>query len=119
MDKHPCQSCGACCAFFRVSLHWLETLPESYGVPLELTEKISLHQNSMLGTGHVNPSCIGLKGDVGKSVACSIYQNRPGSCRSFLPSFENGTRNERCDEARFSKGLTPLRPTDWPLPITA
>ncbi|MBC7466132.1 MAG: YkgJ family cysteine cluster protein [Bdellovibrio sp.] len=114
MSKHPCLSCGACCAFFRVSLHWLETSAESYGVPLALTERVSPHQNSMLGTGHANPSCISLKGIVGESVSCTIYENRPGSCRSFSASYEDGTVNSRCAVARLSKGLGPLQPSDWP-----
>ncbi|HWU69743.1 MAG TPA: YkgJ family cysteine cluster protein, partial [Pseudoxanthomonas sp.] len=38
---HPCLSCGACCAIFRVSLHWSEADPEQGGrVPIELTEPL-------------------------------------------------------------------------------
>jgi len=30
--SNPCLSCGACCAFFRASFHWLETAA-AYGLP--------------------------------------------------------------------------------------
>ena len=39
--SHPCLTCGACCAFFRVSFHWSEADPEMGGVvPIELTEPL-------------------------------------------------------------------------------
>ena len=30
--SNPCLSCGACCAFFRASFHWLETTSAPDGV---------------------------------------------------------------------------------------
>ncbi len=113
MKNHPCQKCGACCAYFRVSFHWSEILRESSGVPEELTLKIAPHQSAMLGTQKKNPRCISLSGIVGENNFCQIYLNRPEVCRSFLPSFENGLRNERCDKARINNGLVPLALADW------
>lgn len=110
---HPCQKCGACCAYFRVSFHWSEILPESFSVPEALTEKISLHQSAMKGTNQKNPRCVSLLGEVGQTIHCEIYENRPDPCRTFLPSFENGERNERCEKARTGHGLKILKLSDW------
>ncbi|MFZ3229695.1 MAG: YkgJ family cysteine cluster protein [Pseudobdellovibrio sp.] len=118
MHIHPCQKCGACCASFRASFHWSETLLESYGVPVLLTEPISLHQDAMIGTNQKNPHCSALRGIVGTSVECSIYLNRPSCCRSFKASFEDGFADLRCDDARISKGLPILAIEDWKHSLT-
>lgn len=110
---HPCLSCGACCSFFRVSFHWTETYPESHGVPLEMTNQISPTVNAMNGTGGAAPRCVALSGVIGQSARCGIYQNRPGICRAFSASFEDGTRNIDCDRARLSKGLLVLTTESW------
>lgn len=114
MSPHPCLSCGACCAFFRVSFHWSETLAESHAVPAAMTEPISTYQNAMLGTGSTSPVCVALKGRVGDSVSCEIYEHRPNCCRTFQASYEDGNKNDRCDQARFGKGLAHLQLSDWP-----
>lgn len=114
-SMHPCQRCGACCGYFRVSFYWAETddvTPE--GVPVELTEESPPFLRTMKGTqsrGHIR--CQALEGRIGGEVTCSIYSSRPTPCRSFEASFENGTRNKRCDEARLRYGMKPLRPQDW------
>lgn len=110
---HPCLSCGACCAFFRVSFHWSETGLESHGVPIALTTQINPYMNAMNGTDQEKPSCVALEGVIGKAVSCSIYEKRPDCCRSFSASFEDGTHNEACDRARSSKGLNPLTTSDF------
>lgn len=110
---HPCLSCGACCAFFRVSFHWTETAAESHGVPIALTKQINPYMNAMNGTDQAKPSCVALKGVIGKSTSCSIYENRPDCCRTFKASFEDGSRNEDCEKARLGKGLKVLQTSDW------
>lgn len=40
-DLNPCMSCGACCAFFRVSFYWAEGSDAGGCVPVELTEPVS------------------------------------------------------------------------------
>jgi Fe-S-cluster containining protein len=112
-NPHPCLSCGACCAYYRVSFHWLESLPESHQVPLSQSKPISIHFNAMNGTDGTNPRCHSLKGQIGQCVSCEIYKNRPECCRIFIASFENGIQNIRCDEARINKGLLPLLLTEW------
>ncbi|AZZ36279.1 hypothetical protein CIK05_05570 [Bdellovibrio sp. qaytius] len=113
VKPHPCLSCGACCAFFRVSFHWSETNAESHAVPIALTTQINPYMNAMNGTDQAKPSCVALKGIVGESTLCSIYEQRPDCCRTFMASFEDGTRNESCDKARLSKGLTELQRSDF------
>ncbi|MBC7754279.1 MAG: YkgJ family cysteine cluster protein [Moraxellaceae bacterium] len=113
VTNHPCLSCGACCAFFRVSFHWSEVLRESHGVPEATTEKISLHKLSMIGTNQKKIRCGALKGVIGDTVNCEIYANRPSPCRSFSASFEDGEPDDRCDRARNGHGLKPLVPADW------
>lgn len=110
---HPCLACGACCAFFRVSFHWTETNKESFGVPLRLTSQISTYVNAMNGTNQPKPMCVSLRGKVGQATSCSIYENRPGACRDFKASFEDGTVNVDCEHARQSKGLRVLSAVDW------
>ena len=113
MKKHLCQSCGACCAFFRVSFHWTETSAASHGVPANLTMTQSAYMNAMSGTEKTISRCTALKGTVAKSVACTIYENRPSPCRAFGASFENGVRSEDCEKARSHHGLPALTLASW------
>jgi len=86
----------------------------SYHVPSEFTEIAAPNQRAMMGTNQLRPRCVALAGKIGEAVSCSNYDRRPSCCREFVPSFENGVRNRRCDKARQSKGLKPLKPEDWP-----
>lgn len=120
LKKHPCISCGACCAHYRVSFHWREAEanpddPLDKSTPVELTEDIDPDRRSMKGTTSKHHShCIALHGEIGKQVACGIYEWRPSPCRNFTASFENGYHNPRCDEARKKYGLKPLVKADYP-----
>lgn len=67
----------------------------------------------MKGTEAIPPRCVALEGTVGDTVRCAIYDRRPSPCRNFKPSFENGKREERCDQARIAMGLEPLEPSSW------
>jgi Fe-S-cluster containining protein len=113
MEKHLCQSCGACCAFFKVSFHWTETSRQSHHVPERLTAQVTQYTNSMNGTEKEVCRCTALVGVVGESASCSIYENRPSPCRNFKASFEDGTRSDGCDTARLAKGLSVLTPLSW------
>lgn len=111
--KHPCLSCGACCAQFRVSFHWLESLPDSFAVPIEYTYKLNEHRLAMRGVGQDLYRCAALLGNLGEHVGCSIYKNRPSPCREFLASYEAGVQEPRCDSAREKIGLQVLQERDW------
>ncbi|EFL0022701.1 YkgJ family cysteine cluster protein [Escherichia coli] len=88
-NLNPCMTCGACCAFFRVSFYWAEA-------------------DDAGGTNQKNPRCIALAGTPGKNACCTIYKNRSSTCREFAMSGENGVVNEACNRARAKYGLTPL-----------
>lgn len=96
-SEDACQSCGACCAY---SYDWPEFTDESdrhlSRIPIELCN---------CDTGRmkcVGDRCCALQGEVGKSVSCSIYKNRPNVCRQFKP----GTAG--CEMVRRSFGLPAL-----------
>jgi hypothetical protein len=86
---------------------------ESHGVPAIMATQIAPHINAMKGTNQKGPSCVALKGIIGKSVSCEIYEHRPNCCRLFKASFEDGERNLSCEEARNSKGLEALTLASW------
>lgn len=104
----PCTSCGACCAFFRVSFYWGECGEGSALMPTDKVEQISPHLVAMKGTNQKSPRCVNLDGAIGKSVGCSLYEKRSTSCREFDASWENGVHSQRCDDARAAHGIPPL-----------
>lgn len=98
-----CQSCGACCASFRVSFYWAETDAHPLGsVPSHLTRKINETYVCMQGTEQVPVRCIALQGEVGQSVGCQIYDLRSSTCREF------DAGSDICNQARQKIGLAPI-----------
>lgn len=111
-EYNPCITCGACCAYYRASFHWSECA-DGYGqVPVELTDNLTPHRRVMKGTNSKTPRCIALEGEIGNCVNCSIYDVRSTVCREFPFSYQDGIKNERCDNARMAHGLQPLKPYD-------
>ena len=113
---HPCISCGACCASFRVAFYWREAEPQDNKncIPANLFVDLDDQQRCMKGTEIKHrPKCMALKGKIGSHAFCTIYPNRPTPCRTFAASFEVQKLNPRCDEARLAHGLKPLRRIDW------
>ncbi|MBL0164456.1 MAG: YkgJ family cysteine cluster protein [Xanthomonadales bacterium] len=111
---HPCLSCGACCAFFRVAFHWSESDDFAGGTtPSSLTEKLDPHRLVMRGTQARTPHCIALRGVVGEQAHCGIYAQRPSPCHDLIPAWESGHPSPQCDRARIAHGLPPLEPMSW------
>ena len=111
---HPCLTCGACCAFFRVSFHWSEADPALGGsVPFDLTEPLRTHERAMRGTSQSRPRCIALDADIGTYSRCSIHDRRPSVCALVPASFEFGVASPQCDKARIAHGLPLLSPEHW------
>ncbi|HEY4530095.1 MAG TPA: YkgJ family cysteine cluster protein [Luteimonas sp.] len=112
---HPCLSCGACCAYFRVSFHWSEADPALGGqVPPELTVPLRNHEVAMRGTaGGADPRCIALDAEIGQRSRCSIHPVRPQACRDVPASWEFGAPSRQCDNARIAHGMAPLTAADW------
>ncbi|MFZ6770495.1 YkgJ family cysteine cluster protein [Undibacterium sp. Di26W] len=98
----PCLTCGACCASFRVSFYWAEA--DSLHIPIALTEAVNPVYSCMAGTNQARPRCQALSGDIGKSVACTIYAQRPSPCHEVQAG------DEKCQKARARHGLPPLPP---------
>ncbi|HEY5781847.1 MAG TPA: YkgJ family cysteine cluster protein [Lysobacter sp.] len=112
--QHPCLTCGACCAFFRVSFHWSETDPALGGtVPAELTEKFDAHRVVMRGTSSKTPRCVALDAEIGVRARCSIHPIKPSVCREVPASWEYGAISPQCDKARIAHGMPALTQEDW------
>ena len=113
--SHPCLSCGACCAAFRVAFHWSEADAGHGGsVPPEAVVPWDAHRVALRGTDRRDPHCQQLQGTVGSAVTCRIYAGRPSPCRELHAAWEDGSPSEQCDRARIRYGLTPLQPEHWP-----
>jgi uncharacterized protein len=112
LEEHPCLSCGACCARYRVSFYWGETTDAAGGmVPAALTEPLTHSRVTMKRTGGDGClRCVALEGEIGGRIGCSIHNVRPSVCRDFAVSWENGESHDRCDESRKAYGLAPLKP---------
>lgn len=115
LAANPCLACGACCAFFRVSFHWMETDAGGGTVPAGLTDPVDLHRVAMRGTGAKPVRCTALDGEIGRAVSCTIHPLRSSTCRAFKPAWEDGEPNPDCDRVRAQYGLPPLQP-GWHLP---
>ncbi|MCB9665432.1 MAG: YkgJ family cysteine cluster protein [Alphaproteobacteria bacterium] len=113
---HPCLSCGACCAAYRVSFYWAESRAGGGSVPDGLVEQVGPWRAAMQGTSQAAPRCAALLGTVGESVRCSIYEDRPSPCHELKASWEDGLPDDKCDRARQRHGLAPLTQQDWGRP---
>jgi len=102
MSLNACQTCGACCAIFRVDFSVLETQAEGGPVPDGLAVDVTASTCRMRGTDHSPPRCAALTGRLGEQVGCGIYEWRPAPCREF----EEGST--ACLRARQRHGLPPL-----------
>lgn len=114
MSEHPCLTCGACCASYRVAFYWAETDAAPGGiVPVELTNSRDPVTRCMKGTDRRHPRCIALDGEVGQAVSCRIYPRRPSPCH------EEQAGDEFCRRARARHGLPDLPPLYPDLPQSA
>jgi Fe-S-cluster containining protein len=101
-DPHPCLTCGACCAAYRVDFSAFELDEQGGPVPSGLAVEVTGNTCRMRGTDHAPPRCAALSGTIGVRVACGIYEWRPNPCREL----EAGS--DACQRARARHGLPPL-----------
>jgi Fe-S-cluster containining protein len=97
-----CQSCGACCASFRVDFSCHEGEDAGGSVPAGLTVEVNTQLLRMRGTDHSPPRCAALTGQVGRQVSCGIYEWRSSPCREFCEG------SDACERARQRHGLSSL-----------
>ncbi|GAC1530699.1 MAG: YkgJ family cysteine cluster protein [Ramlibacter sp.] len=101
-QPHPCQTCGACCAAYRVDFAVYELDDMGGRVPAGLAVEVNGSTCRMRGTDHVPIRCAALTGTVGVRTGCAIYEWRPNPCRELEPG------SHGCDKARVRHGLAPL-----------
>ena len=82
-QPHPCLSCGACCASFRVDFSVYESEENGGRVPRGLIDTVTDFTCRMRGTDYARPRCAALTGTVGEKAACGIYEWRPSPCREL------------------------------------
>lgn len=97
-----CQTCGACCASYRVEFSVYELDELGGHVPAALTEPVKGVTCRMQGTGSVPIRCVALAGTVGQQVDCNIYAQRPRPC------MELSEGSYACHKARARHGLPTL-----------
>jgi hypothetical protein len=81
-----------------VSFYWAEAEP----LPAALTRPLGRWYACMAGTEAPQPRCEALQGEIGGTVACSVYADRPSPCRELQPG------EDKCVRARRRHGLPPL-----------
>ncbi|OTG88404.1 zinc/iron-chelating domain-containing protein [Acinetobacter sp. ANC 4558] len=106
-EKEACLSCGACCAFFRVSFYWAEGIE----IPENMIEQVTPIYSCMKGTNQQQPKCIALQGIVGEQVSCGIYEVRSSSCK------EVQVADEQCNKARMAYNLIPFISIETEIPM--
>lgn len=108
--RSVCESCGACCASYRVDFHPSELAKTvgGAGVPVAMTIPLTPKLMRMKGTDDASPRCIALEGEIGCHVRCRIYEDRPSPCHEFNPWAALGMVDAACDRARLRHGLRPL-----------
>jgi Fe-S-cluster containining protein len=99
-----CQTCGACCAAYRVQFAVYELDEAGGSVPAALTEPVNGSTCRMRGTGEVPIRCVALSGTVGTTVGCTIYHQRPAPCHELSEG------SYACHKARARHGLPALDP---------
>ena len=99
---NPCQTCGACCASFRVDFSRYEHEDEGGPVPAGLAVAVTASICRMRGTDHARPRCAALTGRIGQQVACGIYVWRPSPCDELQAG------SDACQRARLRHGLPAL-----------
>lgn len=105
--QDECQSCGACCAFYRVSFYW----SEGEVMPADVVEPLTAVYSCMHGTNQKNPRCVMLTGEIGQQVSCSMYELRSSSCKEVQAG------DSQCLKARTAHNLIPLIDIDTQDPI--
>jgi Fe-S-cluster containining protein len=99
LTPNPCFECGQCCQHFRVSFYHGEIEGNGTGVvPAQFTSKVNDHLACMKGTEKGGAPCVALRYSAVEGYRCSIYEQRPSTCREFNILNEDGTLNPECQK---------------------
>ena len=102
-----CQTCGACCRIFLCTGVQNEKIdPRYYWNVTVASRDRDVVVDRFLKRDDETLACSCLSGNVGESVSCTIYEDRPKMCRNF----EAGS--DKCHGARRAVGLEPFLSTD-------
>lgn len=106
MSSLDCTTCGACCC------NPQENRDEGYGFYVKLLPADALLQDEKKVKRYVTfegnvphmrlnegDRCIALAGKLGKKVRCTIYDERPTTCRKFTAG------SDRCLQYRRERGI--------------
>lgn len=92
---YNCQTCGACCS--NPDPKWIEvTEDEAEQIPQEFLQPGDIEPYSMYMKGN---RCCCLRGVVGESTYCYIYNKSPGVCKRVQPG------DEICELSRNLHGI--------------
>lgn len=97
----PCQECGACCSYFKITFY----KDINKQLPTDMVIKINKNTNAMKGADIFKGKCCAFNGTIGKNCECTIYNVRPNVCREFPVYLRNGKQNPKCYRAREHFGL--------------
>ncbi len=99
--NYDCQTCGACCRNYETvevsvydkNFEWLKENNYLIAKPFDYYDAPSKKQKIPRNVFQMrlavsedtdnSKRCIALAGNVGEQVKCSIYENRPNTCRTF------------------------------------
>ncbi len=110
VEEYDCLTCGACC------FNAAENVREGVGWWVEVEPKDAILERRKLASRYVvydgdgvphlrmDPSgrCTALRGKLGQSVKCAIYDARPRACMKVMPG------DNRCLQYRREKGIDPV-----------
>jgi|SaaInlV_150m_DNA_3_1039698.scaffolds.fasta_scaffold75145_1 uncharacterized protein len=93
MKPIDCQTCGACCVANRPdNTKWVSLNPEEVDtIPSRMTRKTHRIHDDWAMELDGNGRCTALRGDLGVSCSCAIYDRRPEVCWNF----ERGSKDCR------------------------
>ena len=106
LERHPdmstgdreldCQACAACCrgAFAQVTISPQEPI-------ISLRPELVRYRDGFFELARTDDHCAALASDDEMAFTCSVYEQRPESCRNFE------TGSERCLAARRRVGIDP------------
>ena len=107
---YDCVSCGACCCNPDENreiayIDYVEIDPEDDRIMArpDLVRRLVVLDDDLVPHMRLDQHqrCTALSGRLGIKVGCTIYQDRPASCRSFTAG------SKRCKQYRRERGIDP------------